>query len=206
VPGVSFSRARRRPENAAPRPTPLSWASGFDGHAQELRECSATLERAFADVERADLGPGLFDDFAFLIDLLSTADRTGLCRSQHVGEDCTQSSLQCVHDTLGTAWQIVAASFARTRRHVAPSHPRLRGWGERTRTRKCRFFVISAELLGFARGLKQSHSMRMKRKAIAIINRNHLLIRLSPSPRRMEFSEATGPRWGNTPPWLAFGP
>jgi hypothetical protein len=37
---------------------------------QELRECSATLERAFADVERADLGPGLFDDFAFLIDLL----------------------------------------------------------------------------------------------------------------------------------------
>jgi hypothetical protein len=48
----------------------LSWASGFDGHAQELRECSATLERAFADVERADLGPGLFDDLAFLIDLL----------------------------------------------------------------------------------------------------------------------------------------
>jgi hypothetical protein len=32
----------------------------------------------------------------------------------------------------------------------------------------------------------------MKRKAIAIINRNHVLIRLSPSPRRMEFSEATG--------------
>src|SRR5258707_14299508 len=26
---------------------------------------------------------------------------------------------------------------------------RLRGWGERTRTRKCLFFVISAELLGF---------------------------------------------------------
>ena len=35
--------------------------------SRELRECSATLERAFADVERADLGPGLFDDFAFLI-------------------------------------------------------------------------------------------------------------------------------------------
>jgi hypothetical protein len=33
---------------------------------------------------------------------------------------------------------------------------------------------------------------RMKRKTIAIINRNHVLIRLSPSPRRMEFSEATG--------------
>ena len=47
-----------------------SWASGFDGYAQDLRECSATLERAFTDVERADLGPGLFDDFAFLIDLL----------------------------------------------------------------------------------------------------------------------------------------
>jgi hypothetical protein len=30
------------------------------------------------------------------------------------------------------------------------------------------------------------------RKTIAIINRNHVLIRLSPSPRRMEFSEATG--------------
>jgi hypothetical protein len=39
--------------------------------------------------------------------------------------------------------------------------------------------------------LKQSHSIRMKRKTIAIINRNHVLIRLSPSPRRMEFSEAT---------------
>src|SRR3984893_11211048 len=61
---------RRQPTNGAPRPTPLSWASGFDGHAQELRECSATRERAFADVERADLGPGLFDDFAFFIDLL----------------------------------------------------------------------------------------------------------------------------------------
>src|SRR5260370_36975156 len=35
-------------------------------------------------------------------------------------------------------------------------------------------------------------SMRMKRKAIAIINRNHVLIRLLPSPRRMAFSEATG--------------
>src|SRR5260370_41874326 len=57
-------------KNGAPRFTPLSWASGFDGHAQELRECSATLERAFADVERANLGPGLFDDFPFLIDLL----------------------------------------------------------------------------------------------------------------------------------------
>jgi hypothetical protein len=41
------------------------WASGFDGHAQELRECSATLEHAFAHVERADLGPGLLGDFAF---------------------------------------------------------------------------------------------------------------------------------------------
>jgi hypothetical protein len=29
-----------------------------------------TLERTFGDVERADLGPGLFDDFALLIDLL----------------------------------------------------------------------------------------------------------------------------------------
>jgi hypothetical protein len=48
----------------------LSRASGFDAHAQGLRECGATLERAFADVERADLGPGLFDDFDFLIDLL----------------------------------------------------------------------------------------------------------------------------------------
>jgi hypothetical protein len=64
-------RGRRQLENGArPRPAPLSWASGFDGHAQELRECSAALECAFANVERADLGPGLFDDFAFLIDLL----------------------------------------------------------------------------------------------------------------------------------------
>src|SRR5262245_24887149 len=33
--------------------------------------------------------------------------------------------------------------------------------------------------------------MRTKRKAIAIINRNHVMIRLPPSPRRIEFSEAT---------------
>src|ERR1700730_10559977 len=69
---------RRQPTNEAPRPTPLSWASGFDGHAQELRECSATLERAFAHVERADLGPGLLDDFAFLIDLLVAQSALGL--------------------------------------------------------------------------------------------------------------------------------
>src|SRR5712692_466455 len=41
------------------------------------------------------------------------------------------------------------------------------------------------------RDLKQSHSMRTKRRPIAIINRNHVLIRLPPSRRRMEFSEAT---------------
>jgi hypothetical protein len=58
----------------------LSWARRFDGHAQELRECSATLEleRAFADVERADLGPGLFDDFDILIDLLVAQSAFGL--------------------------------------------------------------------------------------------------------------------------------
>ena len=56
---------------------PLSRASGFDAHAQGLRECGATLERAFADVERADLGPGLFDDFAFLIDLLVAQSALG---------------------------------------------------------------------------------------------------------------------------------
>jgi hypothetical protein len=33
--------------------------------------------------------------------------------------------------------------------------------------------------------------MRTKRKAIAIINRNHAVIRLPQSPQRMEFSEAT---------------
>jgi len=49
--------------NGGSRPTPLSWASGFDGHDAGA-ECGATLERAFADVERADFGPGLFDDFA----------------------------------------------------------------------------------------------------------------------------------------------
>jgi hypothetical protein len=32
------------------------------------------------------------------------------------------------------------------------------------------------------RGLKQSHSIQTKRKAIGIINRNHGLIRLPPSP------------------------
>jgi len=39
--------------------------------------------------------------------------------------------------------------------------------------------------------LKQSYSKRTKRTAIAIINRNHVLIRLPPPLRRMEFSEAT---------------
>jgi hypothetical protein len=61
---------RRRCRQLSIAHPPLLWTSGFDGHAQELRECSATLERAFAHVERADLGPGLLDDFAFLIDLL----------------------------------------------------------------------------------------------------------------------------------------
>jgi hypothetical protein len=45
------------------------------------------------------------------------------------------------------------------------------------------------------RGLKQSHSMRTKRKAIATINRNHVLIRSPSSPRRMQFSEATATRF-----------
>jgi hypothetical protein len=40
------------------------------------------------------------------------------------------------------------------------------------------------------RDLKQSHSMRTKRRPIVIINRNHVLIRLPPSRRRIEFSEA----------------
>jgi hypothetical protein len=45
--------------------------------------------------------------------------------------------------------------------------------------------------------LKQSPSMRTKRKAIAIIDRDHVLIRPGLLPRRMEFSEATGSgRWG----------
>ena len=39
--------------------------------------------------------------------------------------------------------------------------------------------------------MEQSHSIRTKRKAIAIINCNHVLIRPLPSLRRMEFSEAT---------------
>jgi hypothetical protein len=39
--------------------------------------------------------------------------------------------------------------------------------------------------------------MRTKRKAIAIINRNHLLIRLPPSLPRMKFSEATGANDGH---------
>jgi hypothetical protein len=34
-----------------------------------------------------------------------------------------------------------------------------------------------------------------KRKVIAIINRNHVLIRLPPSPPVVEFSEATAIRW-----------
>jgi hypothetical protein len=41
------------------------------------------------------------------------------------------------------------------------------------------------------RDLKQSHSMRTKRRPIAIINRNHVLIRLPSSRRQMEFSEVT---------------
>jgi hypothetical protein len=44
------------------------------------------------------------------------------------------------------------------------------------------------------RGLDQSHNARTKRKAIAIIVRNHVLIRLPTSLLRMEFSEATGPQ------------
>ena len=39
--------------------------------------------------------------------------------------------------------------------------------------------------------MKQSHSERMKRKAIAIINRDCVPIREQPPLRRMEFSEAT---------------
>src|ERR1035437_7413798 len=42
------------------------------------------------------------------------------------------------------------------------------------------------------RDLKQSHTMRTKRKAIAIIKGDHVLIREQPPIRRMEFSEATG--------------
>jgi hypothetical protein len=50
-----------------------------------------------------------------------------------------------------------------------------------------------AELvLIFCRDLKQSYSNRTKSRPIAIINRNHVLIRLPPPLRRMEFSEATG--------------
>jgi hypothetical protein len=48
----------RELQNGRHDPTPLLRASGFDGDAQEPRERSATLERAFAHVERADLGPG----------------------------------------------------------------------------------------------------------------------------------------------------
>ena len=42
------------------------------------------------------------------------------------------------------------------------------------------------------RDLKQSHSIPTRRKAIAIINRNHVLIRLLPSLQRIKFSEAIG--------------
>jgi hypothetical protein len=57
--GFVLTRQEAAGKWGAPRPTLLSCASGFNGNAQELRECSATLERAFADVERADLGPRL---------------------------------------------------------------------------------------------------------------------------------------------------
>ena len=49
------------------------------------------------------------------------------------------------------------------------------------------------------RDLKQSLSMRTKRKAIAIIDRDHVLIRSGPLPRRMKFSEAT-PTWAANSP------
>src|SRR5437660_4182315 len=41
------------------------------------------------------------------------------------------------------------------------------------------------------RDLKQSRSMRTKRRAIAIINRNYVVIRQQPPLRRTVFSEAT---------------
>ena len=44
--------------------------------------------------------------------------------------------------------------------------------------------------------MKQSYSTRTRSKAIAIIDRNHVLIRLLPSPRRMEFSETTAGGYG----------
>ena len=53
----------------------------------------------------------------------------------------------------------------------------------------CRSTRISAP--NRRRDLKQSYSNRMKSRPIAIINRNHVLIRLPSPPRRMEFSEAT---------------
>jgi hypothetical protein len=46
------------------------------------------------------------------------------------------------------------------------------------------------------RDLKQSRNIPMKRKAIAIINRNHVLIRLPPSPRRMGFRKPQGREHG----------
>ena len=53
----------------------------------------------------------------------------------------------------------------------------------------CRSTRISAS--NRRRDLKQSYSNRTKSRPIAIINRNHVLIRLPPPLRRMEFSEAT---------------
>jgi hypothetical protein len=53
----------------------------------------------------------------------------------------------------------------------------------------CRSTRISAS--NRRRDLKQLYSSRTKSRPIAIINRNHVLIRLPPPFRRMEFSEAT---------------
>jgi hypothetical protein len=52
--------------------------------------------------------------------------------------------------------------------------------------------------------LKQSHTMRTKRKAIAIIKGDHVLIREQPPLRRMEFSEATGAYSVNAAPQFAL--
>jgi hypothetical protein len=68
--------------------------------SRELRECSATLERAFADVERADLGPGSFDDFAFLIDLLVAQSAFGFLLQFEPNFDYRHVQLSVRHSRL----------------------------------------------------------------------------------------------------------
>ena len=70
---------------------------------------SATFERAFADEERADLGPGLFDDFAYLIDLLVAQSAFGFL-------------LQFEPHIRSQAWPILRAGIADLRlgRHTPP--------------------------------------------------------------------------------------